>query len=577
MYNGTNITKNYSYYENGALKNVTNKSGNTIVSLYNCEYQLDGNLSKVTDGKGGQKTYTYSSTGRLANETYKKGAVTESTDYTYDSRGNRLSAVYTSSQNPEDNCKKMYLYDTNNRLLRERKDYTSRNADTEIYRYYYDNNGNQVKKVSNKITANASTENMSVGICLASENSGYDVEKRTYDVYNRLTEVKKNNSTVGTYTYLPNDLRLSKTVGNNTTYFMWSGDDILAELNGSYTVTAQYVYGTERIYNCINNNYYLYNNHGDTSEVTNANGIVVKSYSLDGFDAYGDEKNPDSNDTNPFRYCGEYYDAETGNIYLRARYYDPSIGGFITEDPARDGTNWYGYCAGNPVMRVDSSGLCYYDINGNWCHDNWEYTGGYERKEDPRKNKSDYSDAHAYADTNNFYGLTESQKIANAEYIYTYLSDKGWSSQAICGLLGNIEQESCLNPAAWQNNYKDLDNGYGLIQWTPALKLCNQVGLTTIESIDDAAKNPEELIRIQLDFIISSCQPGRGEWLPGMGVNSYGSPYEMSFEDFTVSENAPGELALVFHGHYERSKDNEERKNNRVNYANKWSDYFDKN
>ena len=86
------------------------------------------------------------------------------------------------------------------------------------------------------------------------------------------------------------------------------------------------------------------------------NGSVVESYILNGSDAYGDERNPDTNDTNPFRYCGEYYDVETGNIYLRARYYDPSIGGFITEDPAKDGTNWYGYCDGNPVNRWDPSG-----------------------------------------------------------------------------------------------------------------------------------------------------------------------------------------------------------------------------
>ena len=140
---------------------------------------------------------------------------------------------------------------------------------------------------------------------------------------------------------------------------MWSGDDILAELNGSYAVTAQYVYGTERIYNCINNNYYLYNNHGDTSEVINMNGSVVKSYTINGSDAYGDEKNPDSSDTNPFRYCGEYYDAETGNIYLRARYYDPGTGSFITEDPAKDGVNWHSYCGGNPVRFIDPSGLTY--------------------------------------------------------------------------------------------------------------------------------------------------------------------------------------------------------------------------
>ena len=88
IYNGTNITKNYSYYENGALKNVTNKNGNTVVSQYTCEYQLDGNLSRVTDNVGGQKTYAYDSTGKLASETYKKGTLTEITSYTYDSRGN---------------------------------------------------------------------------------------------------------------------------------------------------------------------------------------------------------------------------------------------------------------------------------------------------------------------------------------------------------------------------------------------------------------------------------------------------------------------------------------------------------
>ena len=42
---------------------------------------------------------------------------------------------------------------------------------------------------------------------------------------------------------------------------------------------------------------------------------------------------------NPFRYSGEYFDEETGFYYLRARYYDPTIGRFLTEDPAEDGTN----------------------------------------------------------------------------------------------------------------------------------------------------------------------------------------------------------------------------------------------
>lgn len=57
-----------------------------------------------------------------------------------------------------------------------------------------------------------------------------------------------------------------------------------------------------------------------------------------------------------FGYCGEYYDPELDMIYLRNRYYSPGIGRFITEDPARDGANWYAYCNNNPVMFVDPSG-----------------------------------------------------------------------------------------------------------------------------------------------------------------------------------------------------------------------------
>ena len=58
----------------------------------------------------------------------------------------------------------------------------------------------------------------------------------------------------------------------------------------------------------------------------------------------------------PFRYCGEYYDKETDSIYLRARYYNPALGRFTTEDLAKDGLNWYVYCDNNPVMFVDPTG-----------------------------------------------------------------------------------------------------------------------------------------------------------------------------------------------------------------------------
>ncbi|RYG22442.1 hypothetical protein EON82_17060 [bacterium] len=53
---------------------------------------------------------------------------------------------------------------------------------------------------------------------------------------------------------------------------------------------------------------------------------------------------------------GHRKDDETGLIYMRARYYDPQVGRFTSEDPAMDGVNWFAYCDNDPVNLVDESG-----------------------------------------------------------------------------------------------------------------------------------------------------------------------------------------------------------------------------
>ena len=98
---------------------------------------------------------------------------------------------------------------------------------------------------------------------------------------------------------------------------------------------------------------YVLNAHGDVVALVNASGAVTKRYE---YDAFGVELNPDEADTNPYRYCAEYFDIESGTIYLRARYYSPNHGRFTQLDPARDGLNWYAYCANNPILFVDPTG-----------------------------------------------------------------------------------------------------------------------------------------------------------------------------------------------------------------------------
>lgn len=61
---------------------------------------------------------------------------------------------------------------------------------------------------------------------------------------------------------------------------------------------------------------------------------------------------------------------------MRARYYDPTLGSFVTEDPAFDGVNWYSYCEGNPVNRIALSGLEKIVISG----------GGYSKEKKDNNN-----------------------------------------------------------------------------------------------------------------------------------------------------------------------------------------------
>jgi RHS repeat-associated protein len=52
-----------------------------------------------------------------------------------------------------------------------------------------------------------------------------------------------------------------------------------------------------------------------------------------------------------------YLDQPDNGIVLAGnRFYDPSIGRFLSRDPAKDGKNWYAYCENNPVSRYDSTG-----------------------------------------------------------------------------------------------------------------------------------------------------------------------------------------------------------------------------
>ena len=572
------VVSTYDYNNANRIVKLVNKTGNSTISSYEYSYYLDGSdACKKTTENGIIETteYEYDGLKRLTQESVAKGNNTDTYSYEYDDYGNRSKMTAAGSENyvteyNYNNAQGNYtaLLQKEVKTVEGKENPLDLNSNVKQTVYTYDANGNQITKTSEGKT-----------------------ETNTYDGLNQLIGFT-DGETTASYKYNASGLRYEKTVNGETINHVWDGNkQIVADVIDNQFYEADcYIRGTNLVakYNYWNGDkseytYYTQNAHGDVVNLTDKEGKVTKSYR---YDAFGVEKNIDENDTNAFRYCGEYYDKETATVYLRARYYNPNTGRFISRDSYVGrrtdplSLNLYTYCANNPVYFFDPSGYSYgtlpdgtkMSINSAWD------AKVFNELRDKQLSTEVNAKKNTYADPNDAFGLNKQQQEANAEYIYNYLSNEGWSINAICGLLGNIQQESQMNPGAWQigfeNNKSSSNCGYGLIQFTPAEDFLPKIGLS-IDNIDEyAERKPGELIDLQLKYLISSCQPDQYVWLSEMGVNIYGSPYEMAFDEFITSSNNPGELALVFHGHYERSADDEFTQNNRVEYANYWYNYF---
>lgn len=110
--------------------------------------------------------------------------------------------------------------------------------------------------------------------------------------------------------------------------------------------------------------FYHHDQLGSIRSVSAYNGYEVASFT---YDAYGNLTHATGTYTTPFGYAGQYTDTETGLQYLRARYYDPTTGNFLTRDPIETITREaYGYVYGNPLNAADPTGLrCWTGVKGS--------------------------------------------------------------------------------------------------------------------------------------------------------------------------------------------------------------------
>ncbi len=175
---------------------------------------------------------------------------------------------------------------------------------------------------------------------------------------NRQTYVKTFDGREQENLYDGEGLRAGLSESGKISTFIFHNGEIHAECDENGTPVKRHLQGQGLF--CVqtlnDSAYHMYHQdeQGSTVYITGNNGAVENSYA---YDAFGNVLVGKESIENRIQYTGQQYDQETGQYYLRARYYNPVIGRFTQEDTYRgDGLNLYAYCGNNPVMYYDPSG-----------------------------------------------------------------------------------------------------------------------------------------------------------------------------------------------------------------------------
>ncbi len=405
--NVANFIEN-SYDAEGKRTSLTVTNGTNI---WNDDYTYDssGNPQQFTDSVTGKHSwYLFDESGKPVKEyhsndtgTYfeydqegriiqlrieKAGETIDKLRYVYDSNGN-ITKIWSDM----DSSWVEYTYDSLGQLLQENYSNGTTNE------YQYDELGNRTKVINNSGTTNYTynTEKNRL-VSVGSNNYTYDANGNvtsdgTYTYIwgddNKLKEVKQGITTIASFTYDALGRRETMTDTNGVTKtFHYDGDQVtyVTQSDGKIYRFA-YDHSGKPIFMSYNNNqyWYHYDQHGNVIRMTDVNGATVAQYQ---YDAWGNITYPlgtgiEIQDLNPYRYAGYWYDRDIDKYYLKARYYDASIGRFLSKDPleVRVGDslslNAYTYGENNPVMMVDPSGLVAEMMSGG----GYEYSG----KKDP--------------------------------------------------------------------------------------------------------------------------------------------------------------------------------------------------
>lgn len=299
--------------------------GGASLQSFAMSYTPSGRRLAMTESGGATESWSYDTRGRLASEA-RTGSDPFAITHAYDAVGNRVQTV-------RGGVPTAFAYDANDRLV-------SAGATT----YAWDANGD-----------------------LASRASGGDVTQFGFDAEHRLVAILGSGASAQ-YAYDHDGNRVTAVAGGGVTRFLVDRanptglSQVIEERDGANGLVARYAYGNEQVAQARAGapSFPMRDALGSVRALTDGAGAVTGRYVFDG---YGTTVADSGATANPYRYRGERQDPESGLYQLRARYYDPSVGRFLSPDPLPGRAEMpatlhrYAYAANDPINFADPTGM----------------------------------------------------------------------------------------------------------------------------------------------------------------------------------------------------------------------------
>lgn len=387
----------YTYDKAGQVTEIKDSAG--VSTCY--EYDILGRRSRIYNDNGLEVSYSYDSLNRIRHICYSNGVETAyaydedgnigsletrvggevllSFAYRYDGNGNRTAkvgnqiktAVQEGITTGSSALDISYQYDVHGRLLEERRNGVS------AY-YAYDKAGNRIKKTdeNGEVVYHHNEKNQLLKMegaggkkrftfdrqgSILEEETLSGIRRFSYDSRHRQIKVETETGHVQENCYDAENLRFELLENGRRTSFVYHRGEILHEEGGEGRQTSYHLgLGIDAFQRGQETYYYHRDEQLSTSFVTDRAGDVQNSYQ---YDVFGNQLDRVEQIANRICYTGQQYDTLAGQYYLRARYYNSTIGQFMQEDVYQgDGMNLYVYCGNNPAIYYDPSG---YKLQGS--------------------------------------------------------------------------------------------------------------------------------------------------------------------------------------------------------------------